>query len=183
MTDLVFPQPGDLPDAAYFAFQSGRGVSGIVSGLILFPDYTEPAVTVGGGKAVVNRGSMTTDHPNITPVETVRDAVAVAEIDETTVDLDINAVNHLFFDAAVDTDDSPAIIVKATDDKPTTASFKIGEVDTQSNTAREQWNLISDSGTLTYPDEQAIDSEDGQNRLSSGTLVFDRTASRLFVIE
>lgn len=183
MTNLVFPQPGDLPDAAYFAFQSGRGVSGIVSGLTLNPDFTAPAVTVAGGKAVINRGSMTTDHPNITPVETVRDAVAVAEIDETTVTLDSSTVNHLFFDAGVGSGDDPAIIATAGDTKPTTASFKIGAVDTQSNTAREQWNLISESGTLTYPDEQAIDSEDGQNRLSSGTLVFDRTASRLFVIE
>jgi len=78
MVDLTFPQPGDLPDAAYFAFATGRARSGIINGLTFTPDFAVPEVTVDAGKAVVNRGEMTTVHPNIDPPETVSDAVAVA---------------------------------------------------------------------------------------------------------
>jgi hypothetical protein len=183
VVQLTFPQPGDLPDAAYFAFVSGRGRSGIISGLTFTPDFTVPEVTVDPGKAVIDRGDMTTVHPNISPAETVSDAVAVVEIESQTVTLASGSVNHIFLDANVTNDDSGTVVASTTGTKPTTASLKIGEVDTNTDTATEGWNLISESGTLTYPDEQAIDSEDAQNRLSPGTLVFDRNASELFVIE
>jgi len=79
MVELTFPQPGDLPDAAYFAFATGRARSGIISGLTFAADFTVPEVTIDPGKAVIDRGDMTTAHPNIDPAETVSDAVAVVD--------------------------------------------------------------------------------------------------------
>jgi hypothetical protein len=180
MVELTFPQPGDLPDAAYFAFATGRARSGIISGLTFTADFTVPEVTIVPGKAVIDRGDMTTSHPNINPEETVSDAVAVIEIESQTVTLTSGTLNHIFLDANVGADDSGTVIANTTGSKPTVASLKIGEVDTSGNTVSEGWNRIADDGTLTFPDQDAATEESA--RLQEGTIVYERATDTHFFV-
>jgi len=180
MVELTFPQPGDLPDAAYFAFATGRARSGIINGLTFAADFTVPEVTVDPGKAVIDRGDMTTVHPNIDPAETVSDAVAVVEIESQTVTLASGSVNHIFLDANVANDDSGTVVSNTTGTKPTNASLKIGEVDTSANSVSEGWNRIADDGTLTFPDSGAAD--DASSRLQEGTIVYERASDTHFFV-
>ena len=183
MVDVTIPQHGDLPDAAIWAFLAGAPpTSQIVSGLGLDPDFTVPEVTVAGGKAIVDRGTMTTAHPNIDPPETYADAVAAVQIDAQTVALDAGAVNHIFLDANVANDDSGTVVANTTGNLPSPASFKIGEVNTTDDSASEQWRLVSDDGTLTFPNEAAIDAEDAAGRIQEGTDVYDRAENAKYVI-
>ena len=183
MVDVTVPQHGDLPDAAIWAFLAGGPpTSVIVSGLGLTPDYGVPEVEVASGKAIVDRGTMTTAHPNIDPPENYEDTVAAVQIDAQTVALDAGDVNHIFLDANVANDDSGTVVANTTGDLPSEASVKIGEVDTSADTATGQWRLVADDGTLTFPDEAAIDAEDAAGRLHEGTSVYDRAANTKFVI-
>jgi hypothetical protein len=180
MVELTFPQPGDLPDAAYFAFATGRARSGIINGLTFAADFTVPEVTVDPGKAVIDRGDMTTVHPNIDPAETVSDAVAVVEIESQTVALASGTLNHIFLDANVANDDSGAVVANTTGTKPTNASLKIGEIDTSANSVSEGWNRIADDGTLTFPDSGAA--SDASSRLQEGTIVYERASDTHFFV-
>jgi hypothetical protein len=181
MSDLTFPQVGDLPDSAFFSSLVARGRSSIVSGLALTADFSVPDVTVQPGFAVIATGSETTQHPNITPSETLQETAKVVDLDAKTVGLSANAVNHLFIDANTGADDDPQIIVNTTNSRPADG-LKIGEVDTGSNTTTEQFNLLTDSGVLSFPTQAAADSEAGQGRLQDGTTVFDRTTDSVRVV-
>lgn len=183
MVDYTVPQHGDIPDAALWAFLAGTPpTSVIVSGLEFTPSYGVPELDVAGGKAVVDRGSMTTAHPNIDPPETYDDAVAVVQIDSQTVALDAGVVNHIFLDGNVANDDSGTVVANTTGDLPSPASVKIGEVDTSTDSASGQWRLVADDGTLTFPSEAAIDAEDAAGRLREGTSVYDRAENTKYVI-
>ena len=173
MTELTFPQHGDLPDAAHWAFGGGTPpTSCIVSGLGLTPDYGVPEVDVAGGKAVIDRGTMDTAHPDIDPPESLQDSVAVVQVEAQTVALDDGATNHLWLQANVSSDDSPQVVANTTGNAPTTASIKIGEVDTSNDTTSEQWHLTAADGTLTFPSEAAADT--AATSLSEGTTVYAR---------
>jgi len=172
MVQLTFPQAGDLPDAAYFAFARGRGRSGIINGLTLTPDFSVPEVTVAAGKAIIDRGEMETEHPNITPSETVSDAAAAVEIESQTVPLTTGATNELYLDVNVGNDDSGTVVATTAGSAPTTASFKIGEVDPVNDTTSEQWNKIEDDGTLSFPDADAAGAV--LSSLPPGVAVIDR---------
>jgi hypothetical protein len=174
MTEVTFPQHGDLPDAAFWAFLGGTpATSCIVSGLGLTPDYATPDVEVGGGKAIIDRGTMDTAHPNIDPPESLEDSVAVAQVDSQTVALDDGATNHLFLQANVASDDSPQVVANTTGDAPSDASVKIGEVDTANDTVLSQWRLVAADGTLTFPDEAAASA--AASELPNGTVVYTRS--------
>jgi len=184
MVELTFPQAGDLPDAAYFAFLVGRGRSGIISGLTLSPDFSVPEVTVAPGKAIIDRGDMTTAHPNIDPSESVSDAVAVVEIDAQTRSLTSGAVNEIFIDATTTSDDSATVVATTSGSAPTSESLKIGEVDTSTDTASEQWNKIEEDGSLSFPDADAardvlasLPAGVGGIDRSNGVLIFDDQVS------
>jgi len=180
MVRQTFPQADDRADAAFFAFLIGRGQSGIRNGLTFDVDFTVPEVTVNAGKAIIDRGEMDTAHPNIAPTKTVSDAAAVVEINPQTVALDTSTLNHIFLDANVDVDDSGTVIVNTTGSKPTTASLKIGEVDTSSNSVSEGWNRIADDATLTYPDKDAATA--ASSRLQEGTVVYARASDTHFFV-
>jgi hypothetical protein len=184
MVDVTVPQHGDLPDAALWAFLAGAPpTSQILTGLAFDTvDYAVPEVTVAGGKAIVDRGAMTTAHPNIDPPETYEDSVAAVQIDSLTVGLDDGVLNHIFLDGNVANDDSGTIVANTSGDLPSTAAFKIGEVDTGADSASEQWRLVADDGTLTFPTEAAIDAEDAAGRLREGTDVYDRAENAKYVI-
>jgi hypothetical protein len=181
MTELTFPQHGDLPDAAHWAFSYGApAVSRIVSGFGLTVDFSIPEVDVGAGKAVIDRGTMTTAHPTIDPPENLRESVAIAQVDSQIIALSDNAVNHLFLRANIADDDSPQVVSNTTNSKPTSASFKIGEVDTAANSTRAQWRLVADGRTLTFPDKAAADEISPQ--LAKGSIVFERKNDTHFFV-
>ena len=174
MDEVTVPQHGDLPDAAIWAFLAGApATSCIVSGLGLTPSYGVPEVEVAGGKAVIDRGTMSTAHPQITPQESYVDSIAAVQIDTQTVALDDGAVNHLFLDANVANDDSGTVVANPTGDAPSAAAFKIGEVDTANDSMSERWSLVAADGTLTYPDKAAADAV--SDSLPVGTIVFNRS--------
>jgi hypothetical protein len=173
MSDLTFPQVGDLPDSAFFSSLIARGRSGIISGLTFSVDFSVPEVTVQPGFAVVATGSETTQHPNITPSETVQETSKVVDLDAQTEPLTNNAVNSIFLDANVGSDDDPQIVPNTTGTPPTAESFKIGEVDTSGNTTAEQFNRLEEDGTLSFPTSAAA--SDALAGLPSGVAVIDRS--------
>jgi hypothetical protein len=180
MSDIVFPQAGDAPDAALFAALAARGTSGIVSGLSLNVDFSISEVTVQPGVAVIATGPETTQHPNIQPAETVQATTKVVDLDSTTVGLTANAVNSVFVDANLNANDDPKVVTNTTASRPS-SGVKIGEVDAGSNTVSEGWNRIADDGTLTFPDEQSAD--DQSALLQEGTILYARDDdSHFFVV-
>jgi hypothetical protein len=178
MSDLVFPQVGDLPDAAFFSSLIGRGTSGVISGLSFSADFTVPEVTVAAGKAIIATGTETTQHPNITPAKTVRDTAKIVDIDAQTVGLASGAVNSVLLDANTGADDAGAVITNTTGNRPP-ETVKIGEIDTTagSTAVSEGWNRIA-NGVLTFPDRAAA--EEQSDFLREGTIVFDRSENRHF---
>jgi hypothetical protein len=179
MSDLVFPQVGDLPDASFFSSLIARNRSGIISGLTLNADFTVPEVTVQSGVAVIATGSETTQHPNISPAETVQNTSKIVDLDAKTVGLSGNSVNSVFIDANTGSDDDPQVITNTTGSRQSD-SLKIGEVDTAANSIEEQWNLITESGVLSFPSEDAADEQSAL--LRAGTIVFDRATNEHFFV-
>jgi hypothetical protein len=180
MTDITFPQPGDQPDAALFAAMNGIGRSGIASGLSFSVDFTVPDVDIQPGKAIIDRGDMTTQHPDIQPSETISDAIAAVEIDAQTRSLTANDLNHVFLDGNVGTDDAGQIIVNTTGTRPSTASVKIGEIDTANTEISEGWNRLTDSGGLSFPDTDAADKQ--SSFLREGTILYARATDTHFFV-
>jgi hypothetical protein len=182
MTDISFPQTGDLPDFAHFATLRGTGTSGIINGLEFTADFSVPELTVAEGKALINRPQTQTSHPKISPPQTVTDAAIVVEMDQKTVSLTDSELNHIFIQANVTTDDAPQPKATITNSKPSPASIKIGEIDARTaNSVSEGWNRLTESG-LTFPDERAAGSEAAQLRLRPGTVVLNRALDiQLFV--
>jgi len=168
-------QPGSNSDSE-LAIEVGGGTEVLTFDV----DFTVPEVTVNAGKAIIDRGEMDTAHPNISPTKTVSDAAAVVEINPQTLALDTSTLNHIFLDAGVSNDDSGAVVTNTTGSKPTTASLKIGEVDTSLNSVSEGWNRIADDGTLTYPDSDAA--SDASSRLQEGTIVYERASDTHFFV-
>ena len=188
MPDHTFFQHGDEPDAANFAQAFGLSVrtSYIVSGLSFSVDLTEPSLDVDGGTAAIWRGDMTTSSPDVDPAETRSDTAHPIELDGVAgLALTDNDVNHVFLDANVGTSDSPVVEVNTTGAAPSTAAAKIGEVDTNEGTAAEaisdQWRLITESATLTFPSEAAATAVAGE--LRNGTVVYSRAQERQFVVD
>lgn len=188
MPDHTFFQHGDEPDAANFAQAFGLSVrtSYIVSGLSFSVNLTGPSLDVAGGTAVIWRGDMTTSSPDIDPAETRSDTAHPIELDPVTgLALTDNDVNHVYLDANVGTSDSPVIEVNTTGAAPSAASVKIGEVDTNEGTEdaaiSDQWRLITESATITFPDEEAAVSVAGD--LRNGTVVYSRSQERQFIID
>jgi len=182
MSELTFPQHGDFPDAAFWASLGGAPpTSAIVSGLSFEPDFVTSDLTVQSGKSILNRGAMETEHPEIKPPKTLTNTVTVAEIDQKTLNLVDNTVNHIFIDASVDVDDAPLIVSNSVNTTPSETSFKIGQVNTDNNTFSDQWYLLSDSGVLTFPNQSALDYADNE-RLDSGTIVYNRGEELPYII-
>jgi hypothetical protein len=172
MADFSFPQTGDLPDFAHFATLRGTGRSAVINGLTFSVDFSVPEVTVGSGKALINRAQAQTTHPQISPAETVTDAAIVVEPDQKTVTLVGGQLNHIYLVANVNADDAPQIQANTAGNKPTVASLKIGEVDTASNISAAQFNKLEADGALSFPTAAAAN--DALSRLPDGVAVIDR---------
>lgn len=183
MTDHTYPQHGDIPDAANLAqlLRAGAQTSAIVSGLGFTVDYIVPELTVDAGVAVVARPQMSTADPRIDPDETRTNAAIVVELDATTIALDAGATNHVFLDANVGTDSTPIVDANTTNDAPSDESFKIGEVDADVDESSERWRYVAADGTLTFPDESALD--DTAANLRHGTVLFDRETNTHYRVD
>jgi hypothetical protein len=180
MVQVSFPQEADQPDAVLFGFQSGFGRSGIANGLGFSVDFTVPDLEVQPGKALIDRGDGTTKHPDIQPPITVSDTLIAVEINTQTVSLASNDLNHIFLDANVGTDDAAQVVTNTTGSRPTTASVKIGEVDTATTEISEGWNRLTDSAGLSFPDQEAADKQ--SSLLREGTVVYVRDTDTHFFV-
>jgi len=182
---LTFPQHGDEPDASFFSKLVRLLGPGVIEYGLGFQnvDYAGLTFDVAGGTAYIVRSTMSTASSDIEPQKTIEGAVMVVQYPGTTdVALEDNAVNHVYLDANVANDDSATIAVNTTGNPPADAVLKIGEIDTAEETASDQWYLVANDGTLTFPTEAAIDSEDAAGRLREGTTVFDRETDTQYVI-
>lgn len=187
MTDNVFFQHGDEPDAANFAHAFGLSVrtSYIISGFGFTVDLTTPSLDVAAGVAAIWRGDMDTSSPDIDPTETRSETAHPVEKDAVAgIALTDNDVNHVYLDTNVGTSDSPTIAVNTTGSEPSAESVKIGEVDTNESTASaaisDQWRLITETATLTFPDKAAASATAGD--LRDGSFVRSRSAGRQYIV-
>jgi hypothetical protein len=180
--NLTYPQTGDLPDATLLgALVNARGQGAIINGFQLTTDFAVPEVEVATGQAVIQTGPRDTTHPNITPPKTITETSVIVEINPQTVALS-SGLNSLFLDARLSVDDGAQVVANTTDTAPSAASIKIGEVDTNNQTAAEQLRLLADDGTLTFPTRGAIDRADANGRLPVGADVFDRANEEKFTV-
>jgi hypothetical protein len=137
MADHSFPQSGDPDDAANFAEHLGRtNITDYVEyGLALQNiDYAALTFDVSEGKCFLLGDTETAASTG----ETRHRVDHVVHLDARAgLALTDGAVNHVFVDGNVGTNDSPTIVVNTTGAAPSDSSLKIGEIDTSADTATE----------------------------------------------
>jgi hypothetical protein len=177
MSRYTLIQSGDFNAAENIGALAGDiKRSGIVEGLSVTAfDPAVPEVTVSAGKTVHIVASQIAEATldDGTTVAEQRDQVQlVAHIDSQTVTLTDGAVNELFLQPNPAIDDSAAVVATTAGSPPTSDSVKIAEVDTDTDTVRDQWNLILPDGSLSYPDVDAVNATIPS--LPNGISVIDR---------
>lgn len=177
--DHVFPQDGDFDDAANFGQLAGQaGSSGFIQeGAGLTADFTVPEVTVDTGVVFVTEAVDTATQAG----EDRLNVAYTVQLSSRTVSLTDNAINHVFVDVDTGANDTVSVVVNTTGTAPSNTALKIGEVNTSANTTSQQWYLVADDGTLTFPTEAAIDDADARG-LIPGTITFDRETDSTFLI-
>jgi hypothetical protein len=136
MSDHVFPQHGDEPDAANWAqaHEKKNNVDYVETGLKITVDWTVPSFDISAGKAIISADSMETAHPDIDPSETTDSVAFVVQLDARAgIDLITNENQHIYLDANLDTNDSPKIVVQRSQTPPSSASLHIARINTQDN--------------------------------------------------
>lgn len=136
MSDHVFPQHGDEPDAANWAQAHGKknNVDYVEAGLKITVDWTVPSFDISAGKAIISADSMETAHPDIDPSETRESVAFVVQLDARAgIGLITNGNQHIYLDANLDTNDSPKIVVQRSQTPPSSASLHIARINTQDN--------------------------------------------------
>jgi len=133
----------------------------IIGGCGLTPDFGVPDVDLGAGIVQVPNSNISVQSSDQTSFDTSlpEDGYQAIIIPSsvTGLGLDASAVNEIYLFHDETSQDSVTIRHGSGVSEPSKPSIKIGEVDTSSNTASEQWRL-SRGGELTFPDEAAIDS-------------------------
>lgn len=179
--NTLFPQHGDEPDAALFAALAGvlPNPGWIENGLeFTNVDFANLTFDVSRGKAYIVRSSMDTASSDIDPTKTLDDAIEVIQFEGTAdVSLTDGQVNEVYLDGRADADDSPQVL---TDPSPTDDMLKIGEIDTSAETTSEQWHLVGNDGTLTFPSEAAADAAAAS--LREGTELYDRSGDQMYIV-
>ena len=147
MSDFAFPQDegigthsvgsGDKNDAANFgAVYDAIGLTDFVkTGMNFTVDYATPAVDISAGKAVLTVDSATATQENETRDEGV--AFTVETDARTDLSLTDAAVNHVFLDISLTSDDAPSFHIDSDDTPPSQPYLKIGTIDTSNDTATE----------------------------------------------
>jgi len=182
MARYTLIQSGDFNAAENIGALAGDTQrEGIVSGLnfsAFAPSVPEIDVAAGKTAHIIDSQTAEATADDGTTITEQRDQVRlICHVDAQTVGLTDAAVNELYLTPQPDIDDSPAVVATTSGD-PTTDALKIGEVDTNANTVSEQWNLITEDGTLSYPDADAANSE--LQSLPTGVSVINRaTGTRI----
>ncbi len=187
MTDIVFPEDkgtgaypdsdvargSDTNDAAHFAAHvyAAQPLSALIEGgQISNYDAVANSITVNGGIASVTEHDIIGD---INPV-THDSGTFVVDFDQRTISLtDSSGINEIYL--TIDLSNNDSIIVEAVSDgsEPTRPAVKIGEVDTANDIVSDQWNLITEGGTLSYPDADAANA--ALTSFQTGVTVIDRS--------
>jgi len=186
MADHSFPQSGDPDDAANFAEHLGRSniTDYVEYGLALQNiDYGALTFDVSEGKAFLLGETATAASTG----ETRHRVDHVVHLDARAgLELTDGAVNHVFVDGNVDTDDSPTIEVNTTGDAPSDSSLKIGEIDTGADTATElnrapegTFEVVTINGTLTIP--RYATKSDIPTDMPEGSIAYDEGEDMLYI--
>lgn len=132
-TRHTFPQPGDTNDAAKFAQHLGRDniTDYVATGMDFNVDYTVPEVTVTDGKAYASRENATA---TLASEDLNYGFDYVFEFTQRTTGLVDNALNYVWLDGQIGTDDSPEIHTNTTGTEPVDTTVLLGVVDTSDNT-------------------------------------------------
>ena len=132
----VFPQTGDNDDAENFAQMIGHSVLSnyVRTGMGLTPDYTNLSVTVGDGVCFIATGSSTASSTSETRLRTNH----VVQVAQDTLALTDAAVNHIYVEPTLGTDDSASYAAYTDETNAGANALKIGEVDTSNNTSTEK---------------------------------------------
>jgi hypothetical protein len=147
MTDFAWPQDagigthpsgsGDKNDAANFAaaYDALGKTDYVKQGIGFTVDYTAPSVDISGGKAVVTEASATATQES----EERDEGVAfVVELDARTgLSLTDGAVNHVFIDLSLGSDDATSFHIDTDNTPPSQPYLKVGEIDTRNDTKSE----------------------------------------------
>ena len=135
VSNHTFPQTGDPDDAENFAQLIGQTnlADFVETGMGLTPDYSNLSVTVGAGQAYVSTGTQTASSTSEDRLETTM----VVQVAQDTLALTDAAVNHVYVEPNIGTDDSASYQVYTDETNAGANALKIGEVDTSNNTATE----------------------------------------------
>jgi len=163
---------GDNNDAARFGALVGatQPVSCIINGLTFSNvDFTNLTVDIDSGKFYA-----VADDVGVATANETRDDVAHVNGHTGTTGLSLtdSAINHVYAYTDLDLKDDVKITINTTNTSPSYPSVKIGEIDTTDNTVSEQWNLITEDGTLSYPNADAANT--ALQSLPTGVTVIDR---------
>jgi len=159
LTDYVFPEdPGinnnltnDWTDAAQFgqlAFGS-LNKDYVVSGMTFNVDYQTPSFELSGGVAKIAAPTgQTQDHSGDSPSRgqiTLSNMVYAVDMDpKQNISLADNAVNHVYLNVDLSTDDTILVHVDTDETPPPEPSMKRGIINTSSNSSR-----LTNSGFFT----------------------------------
>lgn len=183
MVEYTFPQDwgtgsypekaGDANDAANFGSLIGAAqpISVVLFGLTFKNvDFTNLTFDVDAGKVYFVDNGITA----ATSSEELDGVGFVNQLDPRTgLTLAENTVNHVYVATDLSDRDKLYVDVNSTETPPSDPSLKVGEIDTSSDETSEQWHLVADDGTLTFPDEAAADT--AASNLKAGTVIYDRS--------
>jgi hypothetical protein len=143
VVDFTFPQSGDNDYSENFGTWLGRSAitDYIEEGMTFTVDYTVPEVTISQGKAFVEIPEKTISANSETRLSL--DYVIIKP--SKTISLSDNAVNFIYLNPNIGSNDSPSFNAYTNETNAASNSLKIGEIDTSSNTKDENFSRSPDS--------------------------------------
>ena len=175
---------GDFDDAANLASMIHRpnNVNFVVSGLELQPDFVQQKCYLTSGRAIVeDTEAQATESEDLREYGVAYSAIMKArtssfETNNDVLELANDTMNYVHVAVHLDQGDSPFIYVDQDDTGPNHPSFKIGEIDTSSESVSEvnrDANIKAEtikSETLTVGDSPAITGINENDIREDGTL-------------
>lgn len=160
VNSFTFPQSGDRDDAENFASMIGQSnlSSYVETGLGFTYDSTVPDVQVSDGKAFV---SLSQDTASSTG-ETVLEVNHVVQIPQQTLSLTSSALNYIYVEPNLDTDDNGTVAAYTDTTNAATNALLVGTIDTSSDTVETRNRspeiearrlLLDDDQTIEFGDD------------------------------
>lgn len=150
---FTFPQSGDNDDAEHFGALIGQDnlTNYVEYGMTFNVSYSVPEVTVTTGKGFVQVSSATASSSG----DTILNVGYVIQIPQQTVSLTDNAVNYIYLEPDLSTDDNGT--VNAYTSEQTGNSILIGTIDTANNTStRENRNPAVEFQSIGLNDDEPL---------------------------